>query len=990
MRSVSLTLQQAADNLTRHPTQKVYLDLDRDGVYEVEVTADVESISDNHELQASGGQKRGLPSVDQATVTLYNEHGYYSPHNGNSPYNGYIVAGVGIKILAGFNDEYVPVFTGIVVSWNPSRKNNTCVVKCKDKAYYMQRKDAEDVLLINISMKDAVERLVNWTFGVGKQAMEVDNIPIIIPALELESSTKVWNYIQSFSLACDAKAYFDGDGIFHFHSKLAVGYQEDTTPTYWFTSDKLFALDEEFDQTAVVNKWIVTSKYLTVYPQEVVWGTPDNFVEVTESYIVGDTTKNAIDVVNKTIQLKTKPEGATSYENTWNLPLRYELRLEGEKAYPEGAFRVFNVTKSIELNASPDENDAIDAIYFGLIHLAPDAVLDDGDLIQVTYTYQSRRMQPNAQRTWYAELSDKTHNIQPLEFAANDSSGNSILCSTQADTPNSLCVQEYTILSPQKVRFTLKNNMPYTVIISTLQIKGEPVRASSPLTAVCVDDASVQEYGELESTIESSYITSEDYIQKIAAFLCDRTKRPRSIVQADIKGLPQLELGDRVRITDDITGLDFDFIVTAITDKWSNQGWMADISLEQADETEWKYEDGLAKIVNRAGGLPNLRNPIAPAIPQNLQCTLGKVFKNRADLILTWDAVPDPQLDHYNVYCLFPDADDYQYIGRTAGVENSFVHSSLALGEPHSYRVSSVNQSGVESEKSVVFFTSIGDSKRPATPTNQQAKGGMDYIAVSWNEVTTNYDGTEANDIDKYRVYMFNGSGYEKLVEVPHPDTHFVHGGLNHSTSYSYKITCVDVNGNESDMPSTAAVGTTLTPDTSNPTAPNPPTNIMVYGTFRSFALTWDAPTSGPPIDYYIVEYITSTNHQSTWDPNGWKVHPGRVGSTYFVHTGLNPELDYKYRIKSVSVGGVASTTYSSEKIAGRPDKVDLGNQVNGTMTLTDSIAISSGRMLIDQNGLKATNQVNEETIFIDSTTGNARFAGTVQAKELLIPVRSA
>jgi fibronectin type 3 domain-containing protein/predicted nucleic acid-binding Zn-ribbon protein len=917
MREVSLSLQQLAKSNLRNPVQHVYLDFDRDGVYEVDVTSDVETMSVNHELQSGGGYKRGKPSVDQATVVLFNEDGRYSPHNASSPYNGNVVTGVGIKICAGFGNEEIPIFTGVVSAWNHSRDKNVTTVKCKDRAYYMQRKDAPNILEVSVPMRDAVITLIDWVFGEGNQDYDVDNIPIIIPVLEFNDETKVWNYIQMLSEACDARAYFDGLGKFHFHSALALDTDEPTV-AHHFTTSSLFSLDEEFDQTEVRNRWKVESEYLSLHPEQIVWGTPEDETETVEEYTVGDTVKNAVDLANKSIQLKTKPEGETVYEDTWNVP----IKTKNMHLYDELAVKVYNVTKSKPIPIDHFSSDA----DTGFIQLYPDADIEEGDLLSVTYVYLSRNLLAGKKRTWYADLEHRSYNVQPLEFAANNAFGKKVPIS-QYQLANNVSVIEYEQIKSDRMKITLQNDYNDTVYISTMQIKAQPILSSSPITAVCEDEDSIEEYGILEESFQNDFISSEDYLQKLSVYLCDMTKHPRSIVNAQIKGMPHLEIGDIIKVTEEITGIDYEFVITAIDDKWLSGSWDATLTLEQAIMVDWTYEEGRSTIVNKSGGKSALETNGEIAVPDIVSHQTFRDHGGKVRNVLTWEEIDDPRLSYYNVYCQFPDTLEFVYVGRTSGTEATFTHAGLDYGKTYNYQVTAVNNNEVESIRSMIYVGTAGEDNAPSVPQNQAAVGGSRHIRLSWDLVTTDDDETPTDDVVAYRIYTYSGETPSLLTVIPHPNTTFVHGGLNHGQTVIYAITAVDRNGNESEFPDEPIQATTELPALDDTTTPSTPSGISHSASFKSITLNWNNVTN-VFVKHYELQYATKEG-EGVW--GSWTNCEGNAASNQYTHQPLDTDLSYKYRIRAVSGAGVASS-WSSEYTAGKPLRISLSEDVVGEL----------------------------------------------------------
>ena len=105
----------------------------------------------------------------------------------------------------------------------------------------------------------------------------------------------------------------------------------------------------------------------------------------------------------------------------------------------------------------------------------------------------------------------------------------------------------------------------------------------------------------------------------------------------------------------------------------------------------------------------------------------------------------------------------------------------------------------------VLLYGAEPDATPPAPPT------GLTATAVSSSKIDLDWDDNTEPDLEKYRVYQSTTSGF-----TPGPDTFMAETtvssysdtGLNASTTYYYRVTAVDMSGNESE-PSAEASATT-------------------------------------------------------------------------------------------------------------------------------------------------------------------------------------
>ena len=140
---------------------------------------------------------------------------------------------------------------------------------------------------------------------------------------------------------------------------------------------------------------------------------------------------------------------------------------------------------------------------------------------------------------------------------------------------------------------------------------------------------------------------------------------------------------------------------------------------------------------------------------------------------------------------------------------HSVALTGLAPNTTYNYRVRSIDAAGNEaiSANSTFKTTAAADSIPPSTPTGLTATAvSATQINLSWNASTDNVA------VTGYQVFR-NGAQVGTSTTTAFSDT-----GLSPSTSYSYTVRAVDAAANPSGQ-STPASATTLTPDTTLPTA---------------------------------------------------------------------------------------------------------------------------------------------------------------------------
>lgn len=99
------------------------------------------------------------------------------------------------------------------------------------------------------------------------------------------------------------------------------------------------------------------------------------------------------------------------------------------------------------------------------------------------------------------------------------------------------------------IKLTFRNNSTATAYLTQLRIWGEPaviIGGEGGIQALVTDQTSVDEFGLHEVAIDNDYIQSDDYATSFANILLADRSDISSYLVLTIKGLPQLQLGDRV------------------------------------------------------------------------------------------------------------------------------------------------------------------------------------------------------------------------------------------------------------------------------------------------------------------------------------------------------------------------------------------------------------------------------------------------------------
>ena len=96
----------------------------------------------------------------------------------------------------------------------------------------------------------------------------------------------------------------------------------------------------------------------------------------------------------------------------------------------------------------------------------------------------------------------------------------------------------------------IKNNNASKAYLYLLKLRGTPATVDYQISEVYQDDASVASYNEHQQEIDNVYIDKQTFAKKMAENIVKRNKDPMGVLQLKIRGVPQLQLRDQIRIKD--------------------------------------------------------------------------------------------------------------------------------------------------------------------------------------------------------------------------------------------------------------------------------------------------------------------------------------------------------------------------------------------------------------------------------------------------------
>ena len=279
-----------------------------------------------------------------------------------------------------------------------------------------------------------------------------------------------------------------------------------------------------------------------------------------------------------------------------------------------------------------------------------------------------------------------------------------------------------------------------------------------------------------------------------------------------------------------------------------------------------------------------------PAIPQN-------VFANPSSLgiTITWDTVSGINIVGYNIY-RSTDADS-NYTKLNDGVlpldSGFYEDQGTTLIDRYFYRVTSVNRSGRESEKSPLALSLFENRRRPLPPQSVQADGRPEGIAVSWQV-------SGEPDVRGYYVYRadsYNGSLSQISPLIGKDTTSFIDTSayISSSGQYWYLVQALNYTG----MVSAYSIPVTASPD--KPMIVDAPTSFFGYADDNRVRLFWTKPDDNALSGYNLYRALETDS--LNWEKITPAILPRDAGA--YTDTTASIGSAYLYQLRMVNDEGV-------------------------------------------------------------------------------------
>jgi hypothetical protein len=721
--NLTIPLELTQQNI-RSLSYQVLVDMDQDNIFEVDITSDValiDYIQSEIELK-NKGTILGKPSSNEASITLLNTNGKFSPNNPNnieSLYPGTFRINTKIQILAGFIDQNQVMykrnlFTGVIVSFKDRYELDGAKInlKLRDYAKYAQYKKNPnhnynngkyyEATLFDVSISDAVDYLIDYVYGESFPR-EIYTIEEKLPCIEFPLNQSVWSTIQKLSEACEAKAFFEA-GVFKFYSAMSRDYNPQESSCYTFTASNIKNFTEDIDEENILNKIKITTNAKTFQPRQIIVGTPTtNIITGVDDYTNTDG-KNALGADNKTITLKSQIEDL-SWINTIYMPLvdtqTYSDLVQIMPTPTTEAIKTMNEQSIVKVfdKKTGQQLTIFDIVPGNSINPAQIILLNEINptdySLQITYQYYTDRIVAGKYKWYEFELDKISRNIEMPIVQAYDVLGS--LVSYSYNSPTAIiCLSDFQVLDGnKKLKFKLSNNMinPQVnndiVRITKLEIYGNPLECISPATFEAVDGTTIDDF-ERTYEINNDYILNPEWGKQIADYYLYKYSSNVSFLELNTPGIPQIDLLDRVTITEIKSGINFDFIVNGIKHTIKEDGWKTSLSLESL-VPPWVYDPDRVKYYYYKLGQNYLSLHTFAPPPVPLQYY---VYQNMRQIEHVWKVSND--VSSVEIRKLNPDTLDWDFgqVITTNATGNKFIDTNVVSGVS-TYGIKSMNRNGL-------------------------------------------------------------------------------------------------------------------------------------------------------------------------------------------------------------------------------------------------------------------------------------------------------
>lgn len=136
------------------------------------------------------------------------------------------------------------------------------------------------------------------------------------------------------------------------------------------------------------------------------------------------------------------------------------------------------------------------------------------------------------------------------------------------------------------VKMVITNANAGTAYLNFARMRGTPVTVDQTIKEVFWDTDSINDYNEHQVIIENEFIDDSTWAASLAQKLVQRHKRPNQVLRLTVRGIPQLQLRDQVRVKDQDLGTYTNYRVIVIRGVFERGGFTQTLSLRKITDLE--------------------------------------------------------------------------------------------------------------------------------------------------------------------------------------------------------------------------------------------------------------------------------------------------------------------------------------------------------------------------------------------------------------------
>jgi hypothetical protein len=281
-----------------------------------------------------------------------------------------------------------------------------------------------------------------------------------------------------------------------------------------------------------------------------------------------------------------------------------------------------------------------------------------------------------------------------------------------------------------------------------------------------------------------------------------------------------------------------------------------------------------------------------------------------------------------------------------------FYDSSIATSITRVDRLQGPTNQVSSSTTVTTTYTPPPDTTPPAVPSGLTGTSGNTQVSLSWTAVAD-------PDLSGYFVWKDG----VKVNATKMTGTSYTVTGLTNGVNYSFQVSSVDANGNESNRSTSLSLQPIPPPDT---TPPDAPTNLTGVAGDKQATLSWTSATATDKSGYNVYR-------------NGIKQNLTLISATTYLQTGLSNGTAYTYTVKTVDTSGNESAAASNSVVVTpvlAPVPLGMTLSANGTSII---VSVTGGKMPYDVNwGTAQTDTFSATSHYIMGTTKATNYTVTL------------